>query len=88
MAANVRLAGKSGPVIATSTGVEVPKFMIRLTMSPGSNENCAVGKPFVESPSQRFLEVRESNPGIAASSATCSTPSCEPPVHRKIVLIG
>ena len=43
-AANVRLAAKSGPVTATSTGVDVPKFMIRLTMSPGSNENCAVGK--------------------------------------------
>ena len=43
MAADVRVAEKSGPVIATSTGVGVPKFMIWLTMSPGSNENWAAG---------------------------------------------
>jgi len=85
--ANVRLAAKSGPVIATSTGVDVPKFMIRLTMSPGSNENWAVGKRLPN----RFRSVSSksvSRMPASGFSATCSTPSCDPPVHRKIVLIG
>ena len=50
-----RLAAKSGPVIATSTGVGAPKFMMRLTMSPGSNENCAAGKSLREALAQPFL---------------------------------
>jgi hypothetical protein len=43
LVAKARLAAKSGPMIATSTGVGAPKFMMRLTMSPGSNENWATG---------------------------------------------
>ena len=42
-ATNARVAGKSGPVTATCTGVGAPKFMIRPTMSPGSKENCTPG---------------------------------------------
>ena len=43
LAAKARVAPKSGPITATSTGVGALKFMMRLTMSPGSKENCASG---------------------------------------------
>ena len=87
LAAKARLAAKSGPVTATSTGVGAPKFMMRLTMSPGSNENCASGKRSAKRAPQRLLKCLERT-GASGLSATCSTPSCDPPVHRKMVLIG
>jgi hypothetical protein len=85
--ANARLAAKSGPDTATSTGVGAPKFMIRLTMSPGSNENRASGNFSRKMPRSRSWN-SSMRTGASAFNATCSTPSCDPAVHRKMLLIG
>ena len=77
-----------GPATATSTGVGAPKFMMRLTMSPGSNENCARRETAREAAAAALPRTSARRIGASGLSATCSTPSCDPPVQRKIVLIG
>ena len=46
-----------------------------------------LGEPGVEGVPQPVLEAREDR-GARWRSATCSTPSWDPPVHKKMVLIG
>jgi hypothetical protein len=69
-----------GLLTAISTGVGAPRFITRLTMSLGSNENLTPGR--LAASFARSRSFNASSDAEPRRSCTCMTLSSGPPVHR------